>query len=104
MLAGKARCRGVNLGALAVPNRKATTVDAGLVGSLVVVLALVWIPLFAWTLSVVLTTPAQVWRAAGTSQLLWLVVVLGVPLVGAVLFAAVWRSRLQVPGDGSVAR
>ena len=59
--------------------------------------ALSGMALLVWALYVLLTTPQQTWESSGMSQIMWLAVVIFMPLIGSVLFAAVGHRRLKSP-------
>lgn len=50
--------------------------------------------LLVWSLTVILTTPADAWKRAGASQILWVIVVVIMPLIGSLLFVTVGRKQL----------
>ena len=58
------------------------------------IVTIAWMAALVWSLSVILTTPRDTWAASGMSQLMWLAVVVFMPILGSLLFAAVGRRRL----------
>ena len=63
--------------------------------------AVAWIVTLVWSLYVILTTTTATWRAAQMSQLMWLIVVVFMPLIGATLFATAGARRLRAHDAGS---
>ena len=75
--------------------------DIALVELVIGFVAIVWLTTLVWSLYVILTTPTTTWKAAGMNQLMWLIVVVFMPLIGASLFAAAGARRLRAHEAGS---
>ena len=65
------------------------------------ILALTAITALVWSLVLILFTPAEIWKAAGLIQWMWLIVVIVMPLVGSGLFLLIARRRLARAGANS---
>lgn len=75
--------------------------DIAMAELVVGLVAVAWIATLVWSLYVILTTSTERWKAAQMSQLMWLVVVVFMPLIGAMLFAATGARRLGTHDAGS---
>ncbi|MBT8214377.1 MAG: PLDc N-terminal domain-containing protein [Acidimicrobiia bacterium] len=54
-----------------------------------------------WVAADVLRRPAEQWRTAGQSQIVWLLVIVILHVVGPLLYLVLARPALQRAGDGS---
>jgi hypothetical protein len=65
------------------------------VGILAAVVIAAVVGLVVWALVSVLATPSSVWRAAGRSQVRWVLLILVFPLVGSLAYLAMARPDLR---------
>ena len=75
--------------------------DIAMAELVVGLVAVAWIATLVWSLYVILTTSTETWKAAQMSQSMWIVVVVFMPLIGAILFAAAGARRLRTHDAGS---